>query len=98
MLFLILQTISITTTMMIIWEALELGSNLNNVQSGLIVFTPIVIYIFICYKGTDISFGPESGRQTILYSRIHSNCTSLIKAQVSSNWMQLNSSLYSIPL
>ena len=53
MLFLILQTISITTTMMIIWEALELGSNLSNVQSGIIVFTPIAIFIIICYKGQD---------------------------------------------
>ena len=50
--FLVLQSISVTCTMLIMWEALELGFNgvINTNWCGFLVFTPCVLYIIVCFR------------------------------------------------
>lgn len=57
LMFLVLQSISVTCTLLIMWEALELGlsSQVSSEWCGVIVFTPVIIYIIICIRHRKIS-------------------------------------------
>ena len=49
---LFLTTVNISTTLMVMWEALDIGLNglLTSTWSGVITFLPVIIYMLICTK------------------------------------------------
>lgn len=53
-LLLALTTVNISTTLLVMWEALEVGlsGQISSGSAAAIIFLPVVIYIFICYKCT----------------------------------------------
>jgi len=54
LLILVLSTVGVSCTMMVIWEALELGlgDTIGQDGSAALIFLPIVGYIIVCFKGS----------------------------------------------
>ena len=70
--FLVLQTIGICCTMLIMWEALELGLNrtLSSEWCAVIVFGPVIGFIIVCFRCDSDTQLMWVNVLTILYSVI----------------------------